>query len=88
MNRGATTRLRFDRQISSHESDPFFHADEAHPPARPGGLDVKSRSMILHQEMKLTLCFPELHLELPVPAVFRRIVEGFLQNPEEAQRNV
>ena len=31
---------------------------------------------------------PQLHFEAPDPAVFCRIVEGFLQNSEEAKRNV
>ena len=31
---------------------------------------------------------PQSYFEVPYPAVLYRIVESFLQNPEEAKRNV
>ena len=38
--------------------------------------------------MNLIRRSPQSHFEVPYPTVFRRIVEGFLQHSEEAQRNV
>jgi hypothetical protein len=38
--------------------------------------------------MDLTRRSPQSHFEVPHSTVLRRIVESFLQNSEEAQRNV
>src|SRR5208282_4134998 len=66
----------------------LLHADEAKPPARLCGFAVKAGARIANREMNLIGRSPQPHFEVPNPTVFRRIVQGFLQNSEEAKRNV
>ena len=88
MDRGTTLELRFDRQRSLHQLQSLPHADEAKTSALPCRFAVKAHAGIPYCEMNLIRRSPQAHFEVPYSAVFHRIVEGFLQNSEEAQRRV
>jgi len=60
---------------------------EAKPSGRPCPFAIKARARIANREMNLTQRSPQSHFELAYPTVFGRIVEGFLQNSEEAKGN-
>jgi len=88
VDRGTALGLRFDGKRSVQDFQPLLHADEAKPSAFLSRFIVKARAGIRNREMNLTRRSPQLHFEVPYPTVFCRVVEGFLQNSEEAERNV
>src|SRR6266550_4411835 len=49
---------------------------------------VKAYAGVVNHKMNLIRRSRQLHLDVPNPTVFRRIVEGFLENSEKAKRNV
>ena len=88
VDRGTTLGMRFDCKRSVHHFHSLVHADEAKPRARLCRFLVKPCAGILNREMNLIRRSPQSHFKVSYSTVFRRIVEGFLQNSEEAQRNV
>jgi hypothetical protein len=87
VDRRTTFGLRFDGERSLYQLQPLFHADEAKPSTHLR-LSVKTDAAVTHTELNLIRRSPQAHFEVLYPTVFHRIVEGFLQNSEEAQRNV
>jgi hypothetical protein len=75
-------------KVSPSELSSVPPCDEAQPSARPCHFVIKTRAGIPNFEMDLTRRCPQSHFEVPHSTVLRRIVESFLQNSEEAQRNV
>src|SRR5205809_4887527 len=67
---------------------PFLHADEAKSSAFLCRFAIKSCAGVADRKMNLIRLSPQSRFDPPHPTVFRRIVEGFLQNTEEAKRNV
>ena len=80
MNRGAAARLRFDQQIATDEFEPLLHAHEAKAAAPLRFLNVKAYSAIADHEVDPAIRRPESYRALPGRAMFRRIVESFLEN--------
>src|SRR5438874_1986401 len=87
-NGDTTLGLRFDRKSSVHKFYTFLHADKAQAATLLGGFAVKAYAGIPHSEMNLVRSSPQLHFEVPYPTVLCGIVEGFLEHPVEANRNV
>ena len=78
----------------SIESVPFSNFSRSsmliRPSPRPffAASRVKAHARIPHRKMNLIRRSPQSHFEVPCPTVFYRIVEGLLQDSEEAKRNV
>ena len=85
MDRGTTLELGFDGKRSIQEFQTLLHADEAKPSARLCRSDVKANAGVTNREMNLIRRSPQFNLEVPDPTVFCRIMQGFLQNSEEAK---
>jgi hypothetical protein len=51
-------------------------------------LQRQTRAGVANREINLIRRSPQSHFEVPYPTVFCRIVEGILQDSEEAKRNV
>ena len=88
MDGGTTIGLRLDGKRSLQQFQSLLHADEAKPSARLCRFPVKAHAGIPHSEMNLVRSSPQLHFEVPYPTVLCGIVEGFLEHPVEAKRNV
>ena len=88
MDRGTVIGSRLDGKRSVQHFQSFLHTNEAKPPASFCGFIVKAHPRITDREMNLTGRSPQSHFEVPYSTVFRGIVQGFLQNSEEAKRDV
>ena len=73
MDRGTALELRFDGEGAIQEFQTLLHADEAKPPARLGGFDIKAHARIADREMDLIGCSPQLHFEVSYSTVFCRV---------------
>jgi hypothetical protein len=65
----------------------FAHADEPQSPPAKGIVLVETDSVITDSELNLGRRPFELHAEVAYTAVLNRILQGFLQYPEQAKRN-
>src|SRR5260221_12671045 len=83
-----TLGLRFDRECSLQKFQPLFNSDQTEALARPGCFEVKAGAGVADRKMNLIRRSPQLHFELLDAAVLHRVVQRFLQNSEEANRNV
>ena len=88
MDRCTSFGLRFNQKCSIQSFQPLPHADEAKSSRRLCAFDVKTSAGVTNREMNFTRRSPQAHFEVSYAAVFRRIVEGFLQNSEETKRSV
>ena len=88
LDSGATPRLRFNGKRPLQELHPFLHANQTESSTLPRRFEFKARPEVAYREMNAVGCSPQLHFELPRSAVFQRIVQGLLQNPEKAERNI
>ena len=88
MDRRTSLELRVDGKNSLHEFQPLLHAVETKPAALPCRFKVEACALFADREMNLIRCSLQLHIELPDPAVFHRIVQGFLKYTKEAKGNV
>src|SRR5438309_9820851 len=84
----ALRRTQPNRGTTIHKLQSFLHADETQPSARLCRFAVKACAGILNREMNLIRRSPQSNFEVPYPTVFCGIMEGFLQNSEEAKRSV
>src|SRR6478672_1165080 len=82
VNCGADVRMRIDVKIPIHDGQTLFHADEANSSAFLYGFTIKAGSRIPYTEANLIRRSPQAHYEASYAAVFCRIVESFLQDPE------
>jgi len=78
----------FDRKRSIQHFQPLLHADEAKPSTLFCYFGVKTYTGITDNKIYSIQRSPHLHLKALRAAVFGRIVERFLQNSEQAKRNV
>ena len=78
-------RLGVNRELSVNQLKSFPHACEAKPVPTHCLFGIKSSTCVLHSQLDLIQCAFERHLELPHTAMLHGILEGFLQNPEEAE---
>ena len=84
MDRGTTLGLRIDRKRTIHQIQSFLHADESKPSAFLCRFAIKSCAGVADRKMNLIRLSPQSRFDPPHPTVFRRILEGFLQNTEQA----
>ena len=88
MDCGTVLGSRLDEKCSVQHFQSLLHADEAKPPACLCSFSFKTQARIADRELNLTGRSPQSHLEVANATVFGGIAESFLQNSEEAKRNV
>src|SRR5208282_5076630 len=88
MDNRAAAGLRLDRKSSVQQFETFLHTHQAKAGALFHRLGVKADAGVANREMNLIQGSAQLHLKVPNSAVFRRIVKGFLQHAEKAERKV
>ena len=84
----ATCRVRLDDQLATHQLQAFLHAGEAEPHASIRFLDVEAHAVIANGEIDGVSGPAKMHVEMPDLAVSHRVVQGLLEDPEEAERHV
>ncbi len=87
-NRGATCRLRLDEQLATYKLQTFLHAGQAESHASIRLIDVEANTFITNGEIDGVPGSAKMHIEMPDLAVSHRVVEGFLEDPEETERHV
>ena len=87
-NGGATCRLRLDEQLATYQLQTFLHAGQAESQASTRRIDVEANAFITNGEMDGVPGSAKMHIEMPGPAVSHRVVQGFLEDPEETERHV
>ena len=51
-------------------------------------IDVEANTFITNGEIECIPRSEKMHIEMPDPAMSHRVVQGFLEDPEEAERHV
>jgi hypothetical protein len=87
-NCGPTCRLRFDQQLATYQLETFPHAGHAKSEPLTRRIDVEANAFITNREMDGVLGAAKLDMEMPDPAVSDRVVQGFLEDPEQTERHV
>ena len=85
MDRGTALELRFDGEGPIQEFQTLLHADEAKPPARLRGFDIKAHARIADREMDLIGRSPQSHFEVSYSTVFCRVMQSLLQHSKETK---
>lgn len=88
VNCRAPVWVRIDGKGPIHERQTLFHADEAKSMALLYRFTIKACSGIPHTKVNFIRRSRQAHYEAFCTAVFCRIVESFLQDSEQAERNV
>ena len=84
---GASRVLRVDDKVSLHELKPFLHADEAQPAPFPGSR-IEADARIANSQGNCVRQMAKFNFETMHSAMLYAVVKRFLQNPEEAQRDL
>ena len=87
-NGGATCRVRLDEQLATDQLQTFLHAGQAESYAAIRLIDVEASTFITNGEIDGVPGSAKLHIETPDLAVSHRVVQGLLEDPEEAERDV
>jgi hypothetical protein len=87
-NGGATSRLRLDEQLATYQLQTFLHAGQAESPASIRSIDVEANPFITNGEIDGVPGSAKMHIEMPDPAVSHRVVQSFLEDPEQTERHV
>jgi hypothetical protein len=87
-NGRAACRLRLDEQLATDELETFPHAVQAQSQASTRRIDVKANAFITNGEMDGVAGSAKMDIELPDPAVPHRVMQRFLEYPEETERHV
>src|SRR6516164_5465476 len=74
--------------MSVHQFHPLPHALKAEPLSPQRGTDVEAFANVRHTKVNFSRCSPQSHVEALDPAVLRRIVQCFLQNSKEVERDL
>lgn len=74
--------------MTAHELRSLVHADETDTASQPRALHVEAAAKVLDHQVYLVLGRPQLHVEVAGAAVFRGVMQRFLQDAEEAQGDV
>ena len=88
MDGGTSLWLRVDGKDSFHEFQPLLNAVETKPTSFPCRFEVEACAIFADREMNLLRGSVQLHIELPHPAVFHRVMQSFLKYAEETEGNV
>src|SRR5262245_26767661 len=83
----ASPGLRLDRELPVHQFEPFLHAGKTQTTALDCFQGIKAKSRIMDDEMDNAECSTKFDVEFPHSAVFHGVVQGLLQDAEEAQRD-
>src|SRR5687767_12257851 len=87
-NRGATCRVRLDEQLAADELQTFFHAGQAEAEAFRRRVDVEADAFITNGEIEDVPGAAKMHTDMSGAAVSYGVVQGLLQDAEEAKRHV
>src|SRR4029077_19189865 len=66
----------------------FLHAGQAESQASTRRIDVEANAFITNGEMNGVSSSTKMHIEMPDPAVSHRVVQRFLEDPEETERHL
>ena len=80
--------MRLDDQLATYQLQTFLHAGQAESQASTRRIDVEANAFITNGEMDGVPGSAKMHIEMPGPAVSHPVVQGFLEDPEETERNV
>src|SRR3977135_3573270 len=78
VDRGTTFGLGVDGKAALNELQPLLHVVATKPSARLCRFEIKAHAAITDREMNLIPRSIQLHIELPHPAVLRRVMQGCL----------
>jgi hypothetical protein len=87
-NRRAAVWQRGDGELALYQLDSFAHASEPQTASSKGSLLVEANAIVSDSELNLRLGSFEFRCEVPHAAAFDRILQGFLQDPEQAKRDL
>src|SRR5208282_1053892 len=85
MDRSAKTGSRLDGQLAVHQVYPFPHTDKPQTSIVDSRLLVKADSMVAHAKLNFVQFSPQFNSEAPGAAMLQRILQGFLQDPEQTE---
>ena len=77
-----------DEQLTTYQLQTFLHAGQAKSHASTRRIDVEADAFIANGEMDGVAGSAKMHIELLDLAVSHRVVQGFLEDPEETERRV
>lgn len=87
-NGGAAFRLRLDDQIATDQLQAFHHASQAESRATTRRIDVEANAFITNGEVDGVPSSAKMDIEMPGSTVPYSVVQGFLKDSEETERNV
>ena len=87
-NGGAAFRLRLDDQLATYQLQTFLHAGQAESQASTRRIDVEANAFITNGEVDDVPGSAKMHIEMRGPTVPYSVVQCFLKDPEETERNV
>ena len=79
--------MRLNEQLPANQFQTFPHARQAQPETS-SRLNVEADTFIANGELDGVTRSAKTNLEVLAPAVPHGVVQGFLENPEEAERHV
>jgi hypothetical protein len=80
--------LRLDDQLAAYQLQAFLHAGQAESHASTRRIDIEANAIITNGEMNGVPGSAKMHSEMLRPAVSHPVVQGFLEDSEETERNV
>src|SRR6476469_7825122 len=87
-DRGATCCLRVDEQLPANQFQALPHARQAQAETMGRRRNVEADTFIANGELDGVAGSAKTNLDVLAPAVPNGVVQGFLENPEEAERHV
>src|SRR5437868_2443179 len=82
--RASTPALRFAGKSPLHRFHSLLHADQPQSATLLRCFAVKAHSGVPDRELKVRRSYSEIHLDCPCSAMLGGIMEGFLENSEQA----
>jgi hypothetical protein len=80
--------VRLDDQLATDQVQTLLHAGQAESHASTRRIDVEADAFITHGEVDGVPGSAKMHIEMPRPTVPDAVVQGFLKDPEETERDV
>src|SRR5689334_16110590 len=84
----STHRLGCNEYLPVDQVHSFSHADKAEAVAIHCGINIKACAIIANYELNLARRSEKLHLNVLRATVLDRVLQRFLQNPEQGERNI
>src|SRR5688572_116703 len=80
--------MRSDQQLATYQLQTLLHAGQTEAQTSSCCLDVEANTVITNGEINAVTSSAKTHIEMPDSAVSHRVVQCFLENPEETERHV